>query len=158
MANARTRFDTIRDYLVRAHDAIGSVTYGRPSVLLHGRPFLIFHTDGMAFRVRGRVRLQALTVPGAKFWDPLVEFRPDPEWVLVPAAHFLRWDRFAMDTYRQQKEQGDSAFVRTAAPIPPPAKVEPKPAPDWATRLKHLTSWLKWTTSKPGEAEVAIKD
>jgi len=143
---------------VRAHDATQSMTYSKPSVLLHGRPFLCFHLEGMAFRMRGRARLQALAMPGAKLWDPLIDFRPDPEWVWVPTIHVLRWDRFAMDAYRQQKDQGSAAFVRTTAPIPPPQNIAPKPTPDWALRLKHLTGWLKWTTSRPGDPDIALKD
>lgn len=173
MANARTRFDTIRDYMMRAHEATSGQLFGKPCALYLGRPFIAFHLEGMGFKMRGRIRLQALALPGTQFWDPLLPDRPDPDWVWVPSTHFLRWDRLAIEAYRQQKEQGTNAVARitpspasaplvprpagpyvpaAASPRPaPPPPAAPRPAPNWAERLKQLTGWMKWTTSRPGE-------
>ena len=171
MANARTRFDTICDYMNRAHETSTGTVYGKPCAMYQGRAFIAFHTDGMGFKIRGRMRLQALALSGAKFWDPLLPDRPDPEWVWIPTAYFLSWDRLAVEAFRQQKEQGDMAvgrvrpsaspplIIRTSAasaappgsgsaprpPAPPPPAT--RPLPNWAERLKQLTGWTKWTTS-----------
>lgn len=172
MANARTRFDTIREYMTRSHDATSGQLYGKPCSMFRGRAFIAFHLDGMAFKMRGRMRLQALAMADTRFWDPLLPDRPDPEWIWVPPLHVLRWDRLAVEAYRQQKEQGDSAIARAVRPAGPAAvpggasnsttigstpmpaatgQVTARPLPNWAERLKQLTSWSKWTTSKLGE-------
>lgn len=173
MANARTRFDTIREYMTRSHDATSGQLYGKPCSMFRGRAFIAFHLEGMAFKIRGRMRLQALAMADSKFWDPLLPDRPDPEWIWVPSQHVLRWDRLAVEAYRQQKEQGDAAIARNvrpsgpiAAPAAPPrdpsiigstpmpaatGQTTVRPVPNWAERIKQLGSWMKWTTSKPGE-------
>jgi hypothetical protein len=195
MANARTRFDTIREYMTRSHDTTSGLLYGKPCSMFRGRAFIAFHLEGMAFKMRGRMRLQALAMADSRFWDPLLPDRPDPEWVWVPSQHVLRWDRFAVEAYRQQKEQGDMAMARTTRPSGPvaapisarPVAVETgslqmlelaettatdavsddrigstpmpaasgqttvRPAPNWGERLKRLSFWSKWTTSRLDE-------
>jgi hypothetical protein len=122
MANARSRFDTICEYLNRAHETATGTVYGKPCVMHHGRAFIAFHLDGMGFKVRGRIRLQALALTGAKFWDPLMPDRPDPDWVWIPSAFFLSWDRMAVEAFRQSKDQGGDAIgrvrpVQASAPL-----------------------------------------
>ncbi len=122
MANARTRFDTICEYLGRMHEASVGQLYGKPCVLIKGHAFLVFCFDGMAFRLRGRVRLQATTLEGARYWDPLGRDIPSMDWVLIPEQHFLRWDRFALDAARFAKE-GFSVrdLPRGTVPVEAPA-------------------------------------
>lgn len=170
MANARTRFDTIREYMARSHDATNGQLYGKPCSMFRGRAFIAFHLDGMAFKMRGRMRLQALAMPDAHFWDPLLPDRPDPDWVWVPPAHVLRWDRLAVEAYRQQRDQGDLAVARPLRAADPAARSAPDPAsigstpmpaasgqltarplPSWAERLRQLTGWTRWTTSRLDE-------
>jgi hypothetical protein len=46
------------------------------------------------------------------------------EWILVPQVHFLRWDRFALESARLGKE----GFVRDAVrgtPTPEPQLADP---------------------------------
>ncbi len=109
MANARSRFDTICEYIARNHDSVvvGRM-YGFPCAMQQGHGFIAMVTDDMmGFRLHGRVRLQALALIGAKFWDPLN--RTDEhgmDWVKVPAEHMVRWDRLALEAYRCSKESG----------------------------------------------------
>ncbi|MEZ5442481.1 MAG: hypothetical protein R3F15_13470 [Lysobacterales bacterium] len=124
MANARTRFDTICEYMVRSHGASVANLYGKPCATVRGHAFLYFHQNFAAFKLRGRVRLQALALAGAKFWDPLGREGPSMEWVLVPDAHFLRWDRFAVEAVKQvEKESGgrrpEAGPAQGPAPLPP---------------------------------------
>jgi hypothetical protein len=104
MANARTRYDTICEYLVRHHEASLGQLYGKPCALIKGHAFMVFCFDGVAFRLKGRVRLQASALPGARYWDPLARDVPSMDWVHVPEAHFLRWDRFAIESAKLSKE------------------------------------------------------
>lgn len=119
MANARTRFDTICEYLARNHDnvVVGRV-YGFPCALQHGYPFVaMVNEDMMGFRLHGRVRLQALALMGAKFWDPLN--RTDEhgmDWVKVPGEHMIRWDRLGLEALRCSKE-GPAGMARIASAV-----------------------------------------
>lgn len=143
MANARTRFDTICDYLGRAHETSTGTVYGKPCAMHTGRAFIAFHMDGMGFKVRGRIRLQALALSGAKFWDPLMPDRPDPDWVWIPSTYFLSWDRMAVEAFRQQKEQGDSAVARVRpvqASAPLIVRPPTRPAAEGGTETPAFTT------------------
>ncbi|MFO1495236.1 MAG: hypothetical protein U1F26_11325 [Lysobacterales bacterium] len=125
MANARTRYDTICEYLVRTHEATLGQLYGKPCALIRGHAFIVYCFEGVAFRLRGRVRLQASALPGARYWDPLGRDIPSMDWILVPEAHFLRWDRFALESARVSKEGiGIRDLPRSSAP-PEPAIADP---------------------------------
>lgn len=119
MANARTRFDTICEYLVRNHDnvTIGRI-YGFPCAMQQGHAFIaMVNEDMMGFRLHGRVRLQALALIGAKFWDPLN--RTDEHgmaWVKVPGEHMVRWDRLGIEALRCSKE-GNTSLARVASAV-----------------------------------------
>lgn len=136
MANARTRFDTIRDYMVRSHSATSGTLYGKPCALLNGHAFLYFHQDWAAFLLKGRVRLQALALPGARFWDPLGREGPSMDWVIVPSTHFLRWDRLAIEAVKTAHAQSGGK-----RPIAGPASGPPEPPPAanrWINSIKSL--------------------
>lgn len=138
MANARTRFDTICDYMVRSHGATAGSLYGKPCALVRGHAFLYFHQGWAAFKLRGRVRLQALALAGAKFWDPLGRDGPSMEWVIVPDAHFLRWDRFAVEAVKQvEKDAGGRRPEAGPAQGPPPL---PPASLRWLDSIKTLWS------------------
>lgn len=124
MANARTRYDTICDYLARSHEASKGYLYGKPCAMLKGHAFIVYCFDGMAFRLRGRVRLQASALPGARYWDPLGRDSPSMEWIFVPEVHFLRWDRFAVESARLGKEGFGRDAVR-GSNVPEPEQVDP---------------------------------
>lgn len=136
MANARTRFDTIRDYMVRSHSATSGTLYGKPCALLNGHAFIYFHQGSAAFLLKGRVRLQALAMPGARFWDPLGREGPSMDWIIVPDTHFLRWDRLAIEAVKSA--HGLSTGRRpTAAPIAGPPQPPPA-AKRWINSIKSL--------------------
>jgi hypothetical protein len=133
MANARTRFDTICDYLRRTHDASIGYLYGKPCAMIKGHAFIVYCYDGVAFRLRGRVRLQASALPGTRYWDPLGRDVPSMEWIFVPEVHFLRWDRLALESARIGKE----GFGREAVRGVPTA--EPQPADPAERSVRKLT-------------------
>lgn len=120
MANARTRFDTICEYLMRTREVRRGQLFGKPCLDFAGVPIIAFAWDGMAFRLKGRHRLQALGTPGAKFWDPMERAQPEFDWVLVPEAQFLRWDRFALDAIKLAEKGVNlrSTFGPRAEPAP----------------------------------------
>ena len=139
MANARTRYDTIAEFMTRQHDATSTTQYGKPAVQINGTAFLFYMLPGMAFRLQGRAREQALTLPGASAWAPLGQPTERSPWVLVPVASFLRWDRLAIEALRYAQE-GNLASTPKAEPTQGPP--EPPPAGQrWRDNIKSL--WEK---------------
>jgi hypothetical protein len=126
MANARTRYDTISSYLVRAHEARSGMLYGRPCIEFEGVAFAAFVRDALALRLHGRALAQALALPGARPWHPRSVEEAAPGWVLLPVSLMLRWDRLALDALRCARE-------RAAGPVSLRVP-EPQVAPDVAAR------------------------
>lgn len=138
MANARTRYDTIAEFMTRQHDATAATLYGKPAVQVGGTPFLFYMLPGMAFRLQGRAREQALALPGATAWAPLGQPNDRSPWVLVPVASFLRWDRLAIEALRYAIE--GKVNVPKAVPLQGPPE-DPPAAQRWRDNIKSL--WEK---------------
>ena len=135
MANARTRYDTIADFMTRQHDAQAATLYGKPAVQINGTPFLFYMLPGMAFRLQGRAHEQALTLPGASAWAPLGQPNERSPWVLVPVASFLRWDRLAIEALKYAQE-GNVATPK-AVPLQGPPETPPA-GQRWRDNIKSL--------------------
>lgn len=157
MANSRTRFDTIQAYMTRAHPNVtAGMMYNRPALQVYGQAFAYFCYDAMAFRLHGRLLLQAQVLPGAKGFDPLHHDSHTPGWVWLPEHHFLRWDRFTVEAYRCMSESLQGRFSFASLNMEPTRPVDPPPPPSpptsLADRFKRAWSSLSWTTSRPGDA------
>ncbi len=135
MANARTRFDTILDYMVRRHDASAGQLYGKPAALLHGEAFMAYHFDG--------------TLPGNKYWDPKGGDIPSMNWISIPTAHFLRWDGFAIDALHQLKDGVGKRPVAVPLAGPPPA---PPASTRWSENIQALLAKIQALQLAPQEA------
>lgn len=146
MANARTRFDNILDYMVRRHEAVNGLLYGKQAALLHGEAFMAYHFDGVAFRLQGRARLKATTLPGAKYWDPKGADVPSMSWISVPTVHFLRWDGFAIDALHQLKDGVGKRPV--AAPVVGPPQAPPA-STRWAENIQGLLAKIQALSLAP---------
>jgi len=138
MANARSTFDMIGDYLQRAHEVDVGLLYGKPSLSLQGRPFAAYQPDAMAFHLHGRVLAQALALPGARPWAPRVAEGSAPGWVLLPAEHALRWNRYALEALRCEREASERRVSYALPEAPPPAAPEPA-----ASSVQSLTERVK---------------
>ena len=129
MANARTRFDALAAYLQQHREASQGRMYGKSCLFFEGEPFIVLHHESVAFRLAGRALTQALALKGVTGFDPLKPDEPPPGrpgWVLVPTAHFLAWDRLAMDSMRCIR----LAKVQNVSwNLPPPAPPAPALAP-----------------------------
>ncbi len=143
MANARTRFDVIREYMVRQHEAKSEFLYGRPCASTNHRAFIVFIVDHMAFRLHGRALLQALTLKGARAWDPLGRYPDRVEWAVVPPEHFLRWDRLAIDAYRYARDGRTIAGVAYSSMTSGPRPTPPAPVTAPAGVVARFAAFLK---------------
>jgi len=143
MANARSTFDMIGAYLQRAHEVDPGLLYGKPSLSVQGRPFAAYQPDAMAFHLHGRVLAQALGLPGARPWDPLDPDGATPGWVLLPLEHALRWNRYALEALRCEREAIERR-VSYAVPDAPTAVAAPGPA---ASSTSSLAERVKAATA-----------
>ncbi len=148
MANARTKFDFIAGYLARAHEVVQAPLFGKPALMLNGEPFVVFHFDGMAFRLSGRHRLQASSLAGARYWSPINPDVPNMDWVSVPIAHFNRWDRLAIDALHQRQNQVGARPQAGPAQGPPPT---PPASLRWADNIKALLAKIQNLSLVPVE-------
>ena len=135
MSNARTRYDTIAEFMQREHEASASMLYKQPAVQISGTPFLFFMQPGMAFRLRGRVLEAALKLPGAVRWAPLGQATEASPWVLVPVDQFLRWDRLAIEALKFAQDVAVRRPVAKPSEGPP---AEPPAAQRWRDNMKAL--------------------
>lgn len=148
MANARTKFDFIVGYMVRTHDAVQAPLFGKPALMLNSEPFLVFHFDGMAFRLSGRQRLQASALAGSRYWSPYNPDVPNMDWVSVPLVHFNRWDRLAIEALHQRQQRlgaGPRAEPVKGPPQAPPASTR------WADNIKALLAKIQNLSLVPVE-------
>lgn len=134
MANARSRYEALATYLEQQRGAKRAHLYGMPCLLLEGEPFIMLYRANVAFRLSGRALKHAMEMAGSTGFDPLHPDQPPPGrpgWVLVATAHFLSWDRLAMDAMRcaQLAKQQHVSWQPPPAPPPPvaaPAQSTPK--------------------------------
>ena len=143
MANARTRFDALAAYLQQHRDASQGRMYGKPCLFFEGEPFIVLHHESVAFRLAGRALAQAMALKGATGFDPLKPDEPPPGrpgWVLVPTAHFLTWDRLAMDSMRciRLAKVQNLSWKLPPPPPPPPVTAPPSTAKSLGDRVAAI--------------------
>ncbi len=74
--------------------------FGMPSLKVKGKAFAGFYQDDMVFKLSGDAHAEALSLKGAKLFDPSGRNRPMREWVQVPRAHAKKWRAFAEDALK----------------------------------------------------------
>lgn len=100
MANVRSRFDAIAEYLAKAHGARVFHVRSRLCLGIEGATFMAFHREGIGFRLDGRTFDYALNLIGARTWHPIDPNRVAPGWVFVPSVHAWRYERLAVESLR----------------------------------------------------------
>jgi len=131
MANARSSFDALRETLSREHEATIGLYYGKPAALIGELAFICFHHNACAFRLHGRAREHALTIPGARRFDPLKPDATDSgDWVMVGAANAYKWEKLALEALQCTKEREIAGKKADADPpgLPDPDAREEKGA------------------------------
>ena len=65
--------------------------FGKPCYKINGKAFVCFFENEMVFKLTGTAHREALSLPGAKLFDPSGKKRPMKEWVQVPGDHSEKW-------------------------------------------------------------------
>lgn len=69
--------------------------FGKPCYKRNGKAFVCFFQQQMVFKLPGEAHTAALSLDGARLFDPSGKGRPMKEWVQVPYAYHEHWAGFA---------------------------------------------------------------
>lgn len=69
--------------------------FGKPCFKVNGKAFTCFFQNEMVFKLTGDTHSQALSLDGAKLFDPSGKHRPMKEWVQVPFEYSEKWTAYA---------------------------------------------------------------
>jgi hypothetical protein len=72
-----------------------SQMFGKPCFKINGKAFISFFENEMVFKLTGDDHKKALSLEGARLFDPSGKKRPMKEWVQVPGAHAGEWAKLA---------------------------------------------------------------
>lgn len=78
-------------------DAVESQLFGKPCFKIAGKAFACFFQDCMVFKLSGDTHKNALSLDGAKLFDPSGKGRPMKEWVQLPFDYAGKWPEFARE-------------------------------------------------------------
>jgi len=90
---ARAAYDAVVEELVR-YGATAGAMFGMPNIKADRKAFAGYFQGAMVFKLRGDKHAEALSVPGAKLFEPMAG-RPMRKWVQVPASAVGRWPELA---------------------------------------------------------------
>jgi len=72
-----------------------SQMFGKPCFKIRKKAFVCFYQGEMVFKLVEKMHAEALSLEGAKLFDPSGKNRPMKEWVQVPYEHKGKWKKFA---------------------------------------------------------------
>lgn len=77
-------------------EAVSSNFFGKPCFKLGGKAFLSFFQNEMVFKLTDiEVHKEAISLSGAKLFDPSGKNRPMKQWVQIPIDYSDKWKYFA---------------------------------------------------------------
>lgn len=74
--------------------------FGKQCVKINGKAFLAQHLDAVVFKLTGIDHSAALSLSGARLWDPSGKGRPMKEWVAIPVAAKSEFKHLAEAAFR----------------------------------------------------------
>lgn len=69
--------------------------FGKPCFKTQGKAFVCFFQNEMVFKLNGEAHMNAMSLEGAKLFDPSGKGRPMKEWVQLSVLHKDQWREFA---------------------------------------------------------------
>lgn len=72
-----------------------SKMFGMPTLKAEGKAFAGLFKDEMVFKLSGEEHSKAITLKGARLFDPSGMNRPMKEWVQIPFKFSAQWKVFA---------------------------------------------------------------
>lgn len=77
-----------------------SQLFGKPCFKINGKAFICLFENEMVFKLTGDIHKAALSLDGAKLFDPSGKKRPMKEWVQVPYDYSGKWTKFAKEALK----------------------------------------------------------
>lgn len=74
-----------------------SQMFGKPCFKINGKAFICFFQNEMVFKLSGDAHREALSLDGARLFDPSGKNRPMKEWVQAPFHYHEQWESFARE-------------------------------------------------------------
>ena len=82
---------------------VESKWFGKPCLKVDGKAFVVKFGRDLAFKLTGEAHSEALSIEGAKLFDPRGKGTPFKEWVQVPSAQSASWPDIAAKAYEYVK-------------------------------------------------------
>lgn len=73
--------------------------FGMTCLKAASKAFMGVFGDALVFKLGGEAHASALSLRGAKLFDPSGRGRPMKEWVVVPRAHQKKWSALAKHAF-----------------------------------------------------------
>ena len=80
--------------------AVASQMFGKKCYKIDGKAFTCFFQDCMVFKLAGEDHANALSLPGAKLFDPSGKGRPMKASVKLPFESQAIWQGFAQSAFQ----------------------------------------------------------
>lgn len=85
--------------------AVQGQLFGKPCFKIDGKAFMCFFQDCMVFKLAASYTEKALSLSGAKLFDPSGKGRPMKQWVQIPFTHKEQWEKFAIAAANHIKDK-----------------------------------------------------
>jgi hypothetical protein len=95
--------DNLADELA-GEGVIRGTLFGKQCLKLHGKAFLCAFHDAMVFKLDSDSLEGAMSLEGARRFDPSASGRAMREWVEVPPDHAAAWRGLAHDALQYSRE------------------------------------------------------
>ena len=103
-AKSQKAFDAVADEIVASTPSQRTKMMGMAAVKVNGKMFMGLWGDAATFKLTDPVHTEALSIRGAKLFDPSGRNRPMKEWVAVPVAQAKRWSGLARAAYHYAEQ------------------------------------------------------
>jgi hypothetical protein len=98
--DAQAEYDAVVSEMMATSPTSSGKMFGMPCLKdSNGKAFAGFFEGEMVFKLGGANHAEALSLSGARLFDPSERGRPMKEWVVVPIEHVSRWLEFARKAF-----------------------------------------------------------
>ena len=98
--DAQAEYDAVVSEMMATSPTSSGKMFGMPCLKnSNGKAFAGFFEGEMVFKLGGANHAEALSLSGARLFDPSERGRPMKEWVVVPIEHVSRWLEFARNAF-----------------------------------------------------------
>ncbi len=96
-----TTFEDLRQAYIIQHGATAGSWFGLPALKINGKVCAALWTDtgDLIVKLPDPARTQALDLPDAHLFQPLLDRRPMREWVQIPAEHHTTWPDYVAQAF-----------------------------------------------------------